>query len=144
MKHKTLFISIITVILLMFSLTGCSNSNMLAENAKLKNEVYKLNQEVERLKESNAKLEENGGKDNKVYVIELEISQSHFSLSLTTHLKDSFNKLTIPIQVSKEYYDSVEIGQNLKSDLRVGSLIFKGSIGNWNIKVIDKQTAEKE
>ncbi len=49
------------------------------------------------------------------------------------------NAITIPIEVSQEYYYSVEKGDILNSDLRVGSMVFKGSFGSWNIVVKDKQ-----
>ena len=55
-------------------------------------------------------------------------------------MKDSMNKITIPIQVSEEYYYSIEVGDTLSNEFRVGSFIFKGSIGSWDIKVVDKQT----
>ena len=81
-------------------------------------------------------------KDEIIYVIELEISQSHFSLDLEEHMKDYMNTITIPIQVSEEYYYSVEIGNILDDEFRIGSYVFKGSIGSWQIKVVDKKIVE--
>ena len=81
-------------------------------------------------------------KDEIIYVIELEISQSHFSLDLEEHMKDYMNTITIPIQVSEEYYYSVEIGDILDDEFRIGSYVFKGSIGSWQIKVVDKKIVE--
>lgn len=73
------------------------------------------------------------------YVLTLEISQSHFTLDLDELLKDATNKLEIQIPVDKEYYDSVEAGDDIADSFRVGSLIFKGSIGSWKVKVKDKE-----
>jgi hypothetical protein len=41
--------------------------------------------------------------------------------------------------VDKEYYDSVEVGDTIADDFRVGSAIFKGSFGSWNISVENKE-----
>lgn len=77
------------------------------------------------------------------YILTLEISQSHFSLDLTEHLKDAVNKLTIEIPVDKDYYDSVQIGKEIADNFRIGSLVFKGSIGKWKVKVINKKVVNK-
>ena len=80
--------------------------------------------------------------DDISYVIELEISQTHLTLDLDEYLKDAANKITIPIEVSKKYYYSVEVGDVINDDLRVGSLLFKGSFGSWHVEVTDKQIVE--
>ena len=119
---------------------GCSNLDLELERNQLQSEVETLRAEVNDLQKKRDELIQ---KDDIVYVIELEISQSHFTLDLGEHLKDSMNKITIPIQVSEEYYYSIEVGDTLSNEFRVGSFIFKGSIGSWNIEVIDKQAASK-
>ena len=58
------------------------------------------------------------------------------------YLKDATNKITIPIEVSKKYYYSVDVGDVINDDLRVGSLLFKGSFGSWHVEVTDKQIVE--
>lgn len=73
------------------------------------------------------------------YIMTFEIKQSHFTLDLGEHLKDSANKINIPIMVDKDYYDYYEIGDTIKDDFRMGSFIFKGSYGKWEITVKDKQ-----
>ena len=72
------------------------------------------------------------------YVITFNIRQQHYSLDVTDYLKDSMNDISISIPVDKEYYDSVEVGDTIADDFRVGSAIFKGSFGSWNITVEDK------
>ena len=64
------------------------------------------------------------------------------TLDLDEYLKDAANKITIPIEVSKKYYYSVEVGDVINDDLRVGSLLFKGSFGSWHVEVTDKQIVE--
>ena len=61
--------------------------------------------------------EENG---TAKYVVTFCIKQTHFTLDLEEHLKDSMNEITIEIPVDKEYYDSVSIGINFRL---VGSVL---------------------
>lgn len=72
------------------------------------------------------------------YIITFNIKQSHFTLDIGQHLKDEMNDISIQIPVDKEYYDKVEVGDVIADDFRMGSLIFKGSFGNWDITVEDK------
>lgn len=134
MKRFTLIM--VLLISIMF-LAGCSNSDLELERSQLQSKIETLQAEVDTLQEIRDGLIQ---KDEIIYVLELEISQSHFTLDPGEHIKDYINKITIPIQVSEEYYYSIEEGETLSNEFRVGSFIFKGSIGSWNIKVIDKQT----
>lgn len=134
MKRFTLIMVLLISIIL---LAGCSNSDLELERSQLQSEIETLQAEVDTLQEIRDGLIQ---KDDIIYVLELEISQSHFTLELEEHLKDSMNKITIPIQVSEEYYYSIEEGDTLSDEFRVGSFIFKGSIGSWDIKVINKKT----
>lgn len=115
-------------------LTGCDGGEY--QKQELQAEIESLEEEIEELESIRDGLI---SKDDVVYIVEIEISQSHFSLDIEDHLKDSMNAITIPIEVSQEYYYSVEKGDILNSDLRVGSMVFKGSFGSWNIVVKDKQ-----
>lgn len=76
--------------------------------------------------------------DTNKYLVTLNVKQSHFSLSIGDHLKDSMNDFTFQIPVDKEYYDSLELGEEIADDFRVGSFIFKSSIGSWKVTVEDK------
>ena len=77
--------------------------------------------------------------DKPAYVITFEVSQSHLTLDIGTLIKDAINTTEFEVMVDKRYYDSVEIGQSINSDFRIGSLLMKGSIGSWDIKVADKK-----
>lgn len=79
---------------------------------------------------------ENG---NEKYVITFIIKQSHFTLDVGEHIKDAMNKITIEIPVDKDYYDSVSVGDVINNEFRVGSLIMRGSFGNWKITVDKKE-----
>ena len=137
MRRLTLIMVLLTSIML---LTGCGNADLELERSQLQTEIETLQTEVDTLQKTRAGLIQ---KDDIVYIVELEISQSHFSLDLDDYLKDSMNEITIPIQVSEEYYYSVEEGDTLSDEFRVGSLLFKGSIGSWDIKVAQKQIVNR-
>lgn len=73
------------------------------------------------------------------YIMKINISQSHYTLDISEHLKNSMNDIDIYIEVSEEYYHKYNIGDTIADDFRVGSMIFKGSYGKWKVKVADKQ-----
>lgn len=120
-------------------LTGCaSKEETLTRNiTELENKVAELKSEKATLENeiTNTKIEKGIAK----YVVTFKIKQSHLSLDIGQHLKDEMNEISIQIPVDKEYYDSVEIGDTINDDFRMGSFIFKGSIGSWKITIKDKE-----
>lgn len=74
-----------------------------------------------------------------IYIVEVKVSQSHFSLDLGDHFKDAMNVTSFEMIVDKRYYDTLTVGQTLNSDFRMGSAIISGSIGSWNIVVSNKR-----
>lgn len=140
---------IVTIILVMCimlcSLAGCATEEekLSAEIIEKRAELLQLEKEVAALtREKNTlrceildmKVESGTAK----YVITFNISQSHFTLDLSQHLKDAMNDISIQVPVDKEYYDSVKVGDTIDDSFRMGSFIFKGSFGNWKIIVEDK------
>ena len=125
---------------LAFGLTGCGEE---AEKTHLQQEIAQLSAEKTELENSIATLKEMETAEKErtntaTYIVVLNISQSHFTLDWEEHLKDSMNDLDIPIPVSKEFYDTVEKGTVIDDSFRMGSFIFKGSIGSWDVIVSDK------
>ena len=122
-------------------LSGCGDQ---AQVDMLKQEISELQTEKKSLETEIAELgnavienkEENG---TAKYVLTLEIKQSHFSLDISEHLKDSMNAIEIQIPVDKEYYDSIEVGQNIADEFRMGSFVFKGTFGNFKVTVTGKE-----
>jgi len=134
-------LTLITAILIfMMLLNGCNNSDLKAEKEQLQSEIKTLHSEIDALQKVRDGLIQ---KEEIVYIIELEISQSHLAIDFKNNLKDSLNKISVPIQVSEEYYYSVEVGETLSDEFRIGSFLYKGSIGNWNIKIINKQIVNR-
>lgn len=139
MKKQILSISL--GVFMTVCLTGCSKqvrSDMSKQEiSELQIEKQSLEAEIAEL--SNAVIEKKEENGTAKYVLTLEIKQSHFSLDVSEHLKDSMNAIEIQIPVDKEYYDSVEIGQNVADEFRMGGFIFKGSFGNFKVSITGKE-----
>ena len=132
-KYIIALIVIITV-----TLSGCSKTETITNEdvAKLEDEIAQLETERDRLNEEilNTKIDNGLAK----YVITFNIKQTHFTLDIGEHLKDSMNDISIEIPVDKDYYDSVEVGDVIDDSFRMGSFIWKGSFGNWKVTVESK------
>ena len=140
MNKKLISILLICLIFL----TSCGNGNLKAERENLETEISELEEDIRTLqseKNSIEKLIKDLREENDVpnYIVTFEIGQQHVTLDLGDLLKDEINKTELEVLVSKEYYDSVDIGTVVNNDFRVGSLALKGSFGTWNIEVIDKR-----
>lgn len=130
---------IITLIaMIAITLSGCSKTKTVTNEdvTKLESEITQLEAERDRLNEEvlNTKIDNGLAK----YVITFNIKQTHFTLDIGEHLKDSMNDISIEIPVDKEYYDSVEVGDIIDDSFRMGSFIWKGSFGNWKVTVESK------
>lgn len=73
------------------------------------------------------------------YVLGIRLEQSHFTLDLAEHAKDAMNAIEFEIPVDKDYYNSVSVGEEIVDDFRVGSFIFSGSLGDWEMTVEHKR-----
>lgn len=125
---------------LTFGLTGCGEE---AERDALIEQIDSLKTEKAELESTVAELKDMATAEKirtgtEVYIVVINISQSHFTLDLEEHMKDVMNDVDITIPVSKEFYDSVNKGTVIDDSFRMGSFIAKGSIGNWDIIVKDK------
>ena len=130
--------AIVLIAMIAITLSGCSKTETVTNEdvAKLESEIAQLETERDRLNEEilDAKIDNNLAK----YVIAFNIKQTHFTLDIGEHLKDAMNDISIEIPVDKEYYDSVEVGDTIDDSFRVGSFIWKGSFGNWEVTVESK------
>ena len=132
-KHVVVLIAMIAIIL-----SGCSKTETVSneEITKLESEIAQLEAERDRLNEEILNTKTDNGLAK--YVITFNIKQTHFTLDIGEHLKDSMNDISIEIPVNKEYYDSVEVGDTIDDSFRMGSFIWKGSFGNWKVTVESK------
>ena len=71
----------------------------------------------------------------------LKLKESHFSLDIGKHIKNSMNAVEFIMPVSKAYYDEVSVGQNILEGkgFRGASLFFSGSISDYTLTIVDKQ-----
>ena len=130
--------AIVLIAMIAITLSGCSKTETVTNEdvAKLESEIAQLEAERDRLNEEilDTKIDNGLAK----YVITFNIKQTHFTLDLGEHLKDTMNDISIEIPVDKEYYDSVEVGDVIDDSFRMGSFIWKGSFGNWKVIVESK------
>ena len=133
-------ISMLTVITCFVALfTGCGNKSedMSNEILQLQNQIDDLNHQKDKLEtEVVDKKIENG---TAVYVVTINVAQSHPFWDIGSNIKDDMNDVDIDIPVSKEFYDSVNVGTVLDDSFRMGSFIMSGSYGSWDITVSDKK-----
>lgn len=132
-------LAFIIAVLMIFVLAGCAE-----KDEYLEQRCEELREEISVLEDEKAALE-NKIVDSKVengtakYIITFRIKQTHFTLDIGEHFKDSMNEITIEIPVDKEYYDSLSVGDTINDEFRMGSLIMHGSLGNWKVIVDDKE-----
>lgn len=138
---KKRILSVILVAVLQFSLAACGEQEQVdflnRQIAELQTQKSSLEVEITDLENMVAEKKEEKGTAK--YILTLEIKQTHFTLKISEHLKDSMNAIEIQIPVDKEYYDSVEVGQNIADEFRMGSFVFRGTFGNFKVSVIKKE-----
>lgn len=132
-KFGILLIAMVTLAANVFASEWWKNSNENVETIK----TYDSLMELKPSTNSNTVIDAN------YYIVEFEIKQSHFTLDISEHLKDSINKLTFEVPVDKDYYNKVYVGQQITDSFRMGSFVMKGSIGKWKITVKNKHIKQK-
>lgn len=140
------FVQKISVSLLLTFLVACFLCGCSGQKEELDQQIAEAQTQLQELQEEKASLEQqilDTRKENGLnqYVVTFEVKQSHMPWDLENNFKDELNKTEFSVLVSKEYYDSVEVGTVISDDFRIGSFALAGSIGSWDITVKDKQTA---
>jgi len=146
------------VILFTFLIVSCETkknvqddiSKLQAERNSLKEEVQYLRIQKNELSAQDSHLKEEIAVEQNIesgktphYVLTIKLKQTHYSLSLKKQLSDISNATSFDLAVDKEVYDKSVVGEDLFQTFRTGSLIFKGSAGTWELKVIDKKITYK-
>lgn len=86
----------------------------------------------------NQTVENQDADNNSDNTLSLNIRQTHTTVSVKKHLKDSINDIVINIKVDDDYYNSVKKDDVLVKKFRWGSLINDGSFGHWQVVVGEK------
>lgn len=73
------------------------------------------------------------------YILKLKLKQSHLSWSIGKHIKDVMNAIEFELPVDKGFYDSINKGAEIVDQFRWGSLLLKGSMGDWKMTVVSKE-----
>ena len=145
--------NLLLLLMIAFTLVSCESKKSITDDiSKLKIDRISLRNSVDSLNNTkdektaqisvlNEKIKELGiyasGKTPK-YILTLHLKQTHFSLSITKHIKDAANAIDFELPVDKDFYNSVEIGTNIVDEFRTGSLILSGSFGDWEMTVKGK------
>ncbi len=74
------------------------------------------------------------------YYLTLEFVQSSFTLNIGQHIRDSANSFTITMPTTKEFYDSVKIGDVIGDKFKAASFVLTGHIGKRKVVVKNKFT----
>ncbi|MDT2752934.1 hypothetical protein P7G96_00530 [Enterococcus thailandicus] len=133
---------VVFVFLAVISLVGLSGcvSETKAEQNRIQDNIEQLTQEKQDLEDAVKYLKDTSSVTR--YIVTIQIKQSHMSLDFTEHMKDEVNAVEISIPVDRAFYEKVDKGTVIDDSFRTGSFWMKGSIGSWDIKVIDKEIAE--
>tara|TARA_R110000772_G_scaffold95789_3_gene194146 strand:- start:888 stop:1352 length:465 start_codon:yes stop_codon:yes gene_type:complete len=150
--------NVLFIVLSILLFTGCEDERMVKQELQreivvLTNQKENLDhmldiddrlhkeyqQEIREMKEKLRvmKIYEKG--DTPQYILKIKLKQSHFSLSIKKHIKDSMNEIEFEMPVDKEFYDSVHVGTEILDEFRSGSFILYGSMGDWKMTVKSKE-----
>lgn len=121
-------------------------SRLKIERTVLQVELSKLNLEVlskqndinlleEKLKELHFLSEGNDPK----YILKIHLQQSHMSLSISDHIKDSMNAIDFEMPVDKDFYHQVKAGDKIVDKFRSGSFVLYGKLGSWDMSIKSKE-----
>lgn len=146
--------TVLAVFVLFVSLSSCQNAGdvqsdidkLKTERSSVENDVSNLSLQKSEKEKEIAKLEEklkelkiyDSGQKPK-YILKIHLVQSHFSLSISKHIKDAMNAIDFELPVDKEFYDNVSKGTKIVDEFRTGSLILYGSIGDWGMTIRNKE-----
>jgi len=132
-------LAVVVLFMMFVALPSCTESNeyLEQERAELRDEIAVLQEQKAAIEAEILDAREANGIAK--YVVTFRIKQSHFTLSIKEHIKDSMNEITLEIPVDKEYYDNLSVGDVINDDFRMGSLIMHGSFGNWEVIVDEKE-----
>lgn len=114
-------------------------NNLRSEVVLMENHIHLLNNQKGILSEELYEKDLINKGETPKYIIKFRLKQSHLSLSISKHIKDEMNAIEFDLPVDKEFYNKVNLGDEVVDEFRVGSFIMNGSFGDWEMTVIDKK-----
>ncbi len=79
-----------------------------------------------------------------VYMVELDIRNSSFSLDLGKHIRNAMNAMQIEIPVDKKFYDAVKPNTEVAKSFKTASFIMKGSVSSIKVTCVRKWTVKEK
>ncbi|MDD5331365.1 MAG: hypothetical protein PHE43_00900 [Candidatus Nanoarchaeia archaeon] len=135
MKKTLITLSLIlTLVVVLFGQTP--EEAIKSDIEKLLIQKTQLEKDIEKLI---AKKQSVQGEIGKEYLLKIELRQIHYSLDLEEQIADGLNEIVFELPVSKSFYNQTKVGTKLLDDFREGSLLLKGSLGSWHLKVVGKR-----
>ena len=85
------------------------------------------------------------GRAETEYYVTLKFTQTSYTLNLWQHVKDNANAFSFTFPTTKEFYDSLKVGQELDSKFKWASLLLNknNKLASRKIIVEAKFTREK-
>lgn len=111
-------------------------NTLCTQKHSLESTISELNAEITTLtNERNALI---NGKEPK-YIVKFKIKQGTYTLDIWEHMKNEVNAIEFEIPVCKEFYNYIDIGQDITNSFKYGSLLVNGDFSVLHIRVINKR-----
>lgn len=111
-------------------------NTLYAQKHSLENTISDLNNEITTLtNERNALI---NGKEPK-YIVKFKIKQGTYTLDILEHVKNEVNAIEFEIPVCKEFYNHINIGQDITNSFKYGSLLVNGDFSVLHMRIINKR-----
>lgn len=111
-------------------------NELLAQKHKIENTISNLNKDLKELHYERKALYNNR---EPIYIVKFQIKQLTYTLDIGEHIKNEINTISIEIPVCKEYYDQLNINQEITSKFKWGSLVMNGDFSKLRIRVVNKR-----
>lgn len=111
-------------------------NTLYTQKQSLENTISELNAEITTLtNERNALVK---GKDP-TYIVKFKIKQGTYTFDIWEHVKNEINAVEFEIPVCKDFYNHIDIGQDITNSFKYGSLFVNGDFSVLHMRVINKR-----
>ena len=122
------------------SQNSLKNDSLKKENLDLERSFVERKSQLEKLNQEKANMEHTLATNGKefIYILDLKVKTTSYTLNPMTHLRDMANAYTFSIPVDKDYWDQCREGEAISSSFKVGTLLTKGRFGNSSVTIVRK------